>query len=60
MEKRALALQADVEKIAIGLFETDKELAMQYVTQYSTGLALEAFSKARMTIEELQTKYMAQ
>lgn len=60
MEKRELALQADVEKTALGLFETDKELAMQYVTQYSTGLALEAFSKARMMIEELQTKYMAQ
>ena len=59
MEQREFTLQPYVEETALTLFDSDKELAMQYLTQYSTGLSLEALSKARLMIDDLRTTYMA-
>jgi dipeptidase len=58
MEEREFALQPEIEATMLRLFDTDKELAMEYVTQYSTFVSLEALSKAHVMLNNVQTKYM--
>jgi dipeptidase len=55
-ERRELALQPAVESCAVQMLEDDRDLAREYLTRYSCGLALQAVARARGLIQDLRTE----
>lgn len=60
LEKRAFILQPVVEKTALELYSLDPELAIEFLTIYSNGLALEALNMAQSLGNDLLTKMAGQ
>jgi dipeptidase len=56
-ENEEFAMQEAVEKTALDLYKKDKDLARFFLTTYSNGLGLRAFSDALELGDTLRTKY---
>jgi dipeptidase len=56
-EDEEFAMQETVEKTALDLYKKDKDLARSFLTTYSNGLGLRAFSDALELGDTLRTKY---
>ncbi len=57
LEGLALALQPAVERTAVDLLKSDRELAVRYLTDYSVSHAEETVRRWRRLGEELMTRY---
>jgi dipeptidase len=57
LEEEEFAMQEAVEKTALDLYKKDKALARSFLTTYSNGLGLRAFSDALELGDTLRTKY---
>ncbi|OGF67445.1 MAG: hypothetical protein A2Y62_09130 [Candidatus Fischerbacteria bacterium RBG_13_37_8] len=56
-EQDGYKLQPVIEKTVLELYEKDKTLAMEYLTDYCTERALGAIEKARKMIKQLKEEY---
>ncbi len=56
-EEDEFALQDSIEKTALDLYKKDKALVRSFLTTYSNGLGLRAFSDALELSDTLRTKY---
>jgi dipeptidase len=56
-EEDEFAMQDAIEKTALDLYKKDKALARSFLTTYSSGLGLRAFSDALELSDTLRTKY---
>jgi len=56
LEKRELAFEETIEKVALELYQKDRDLCLDFLTNYSNSCALEVYQKAQKMINELQTK----
>lgn len=54
-EKNLFAMQTEVERTAANLYKKDKQLAANFLTFYSNGLALQALEMAKSIHTQLQT-----
>jgi dipeptidase len=54
-EKKLFHLQPELEKTALALYRKDKQLAADFLTFYSNGLALQALQTAKKLKTDLQT-----
>lgn len=55
-EEKQFELQENIEKTALELYDSDKELANEFLSNYSTGQALRALHKAYELRDELRTE----
>lgn len=58
-EKTEFALQPSIEEAALRLFKKDKDLAKQFLTDYSNSRALLALEKAKELNKKLKTMFWA-
>jgi dipeptidase len=54
-EKQLFSFQPSIEKTALNLFKTNKQQAIDFLTLYSNGLALQALEKAKQLTKELDS-----
>lgn len=56
-EENEFALQENIEKTALELFQSNPSLAKAFLTIYSTAQALKAYDRAQEIVMELQTRF---